>query len=361
MGKRKGSGSLKGGVLFASAIILSGCGSGAAKAPSSAPPSHSAAKSQSATKSASASASSAKAPSSSGTLQTVTIGTPDASDLALIELYLARDLGIFKQYGIRPQFEVMHPPEAIAALANGNLDFMTPVDATATAHEKGLPLQIVGVVEDNAEFLLLGAKGMTSISDLKGHTVITGSRKGNANFLMIVDALKQAGLPPGSYKTDFANAKVTVALLNNHQAAAGMETEPVGLQLKQMGYPLLLNLMSVKIPGIGIGTSTAIMQKHPQLVRNFLKAMLAATKVLATDKSKVLPYLEKDFHLSPSIASQVYDLNHGHWILSGRASLTAEQNMMNFDQKELKLKAPPDPGKIFNYSFLPPVSASPSP
>lgn len=336
------------GTMIALLPFFAGCG---ASKPAAAP------RSVPATTTPSNSTGSAATPSQTASptkLTTVTIGLPAKTALGAIELYLARDLGYFQQEGLKPKFEVMHPSESLAALANGNLDFQMPLDGTANGAEKGLPVRIVMVIQQQPEFYLIGAKGITKVSQLRGKTVITGTAHGEINGVLIKKTLAAMGLPAGAYKVDYAPTPTAIALLSSNKASASMMDMSNALRLMQKGYPELFTLIHrYQLPATGLGTSLNMIHNHPDIVRKVITAALNATKVLANDKSKSVPLIAKDFGLSQQTAGKLWDLNQGTWILSGKGTASAEKVMLQLDQTHLKLKTPPKIAQVFDYSLVP--------
>ncbi len=70
----------------------------------------------------------------------VTIHIPSKS-LSIMPYYFGKDKGFFAAEQIEPQFVMMGPPTAIAAMAAGELDFSSTTGAATSAIMRGLPLQ----------------------------------------------------------------------------------------------------------------------------------------------------------------------------------------------------------------------------
>ncbi|MGH7796813.1 MAG: ABC transporter substrate-binding protein [Candidatus Binatia bacterium] len=70
----------------------------------------------------------------------VTIHIPSKS-LSIMPYYFGKNKGFFAAEQIEPQFVMMGPPTAIAAMAAGELDFSSTTGAATSAIMRGLPLQ----------------------------------------------------------------------------------------------------------------------------------------------------------------------------------------------------------------------------
>src|SRR5437870_1797683 len=89
----------------------------------------------------------------------------------------------------------------IAALQNGELDFMGAIGSAERAALRGLPLRVVLVASTSPDFLLLGVPGITSMEQLRGK-VIAGDRSPQANASVILaEMLRRAGIDSSQYET----------------------------------------------------------------------------------------------------------------------------------------------------------------
>jgi ABC-type nitrate/sulfonate/bicarbonate transport system substrate-binding protein len=104
----------------------------------------------------------------------VTIHVPSKS-LSLMPYYFGMDKGFFLPENVEPQFVVMSPPIAIAALVAGELDFSTTLGAATSAILRGLPLKRVFYVQADPSHALLARPEIKTISELTGKVVAVTS------------------------------------------------------------------------------------------------------------------------------------------------------------------------------------------
>jgi len=318
-----------------SSLGLAACGNQAAKAPATRAP---------------ASAAPASAPSH---LTTVTLEIPNPG-AAFTPFYVGQALGIYKHYGINLKLIHMAPPLAVQAILSGKLDFMSAIGSAARSAEEGEPMRIVEVVANHLDFVLVGAKGITHVSQLRNQTVVGESAVGEANLIESM-ILKQHGLPPGTYKVvnveggDAARA----ALVEAGKAQATVVEFTGAIPLQKKGFPILATASKILQPFTGLATSLSFLHAHPGLTRRMVIATIEATRVTRDDEAKTVPVLMKTFHMSKQDASTLWKDLDNEWGHGGRPNPVAIQNEMKADQAALKLSHPPKPSQVFDFNYLP--------
>ncbi len=133
-------------------------------------------------------------PGPPGALVSIKIGVPSKTD-DFIVVYLAKALGLFERHGLQATIIPMAPPIAVAALQSGELDFWTGGGSGAKAAEAGRPVRIVFLFAAAPGQLIIGAKGIKSLADLRGQAVAVKVPL-DTTSLVTQYLLKQAALPP---------------------------------------------------------------------------------------------------------------------------------------------------------------------
>ena len=213
---------------------------------------------------------------------------------------MAKQFGLFAAEGldVRPVY-VRGGPVVMAELLGGDADFAVIAGVTAvTSIRRGADIVIVGGHTAYIDQVLIGARGVAKLSDLKGKVVgVTGS--GGISEFATVEALARKGLVRDK---DYAimysgNSPARVNALENGllQAAAFSAIEKVVME--QKGYPLLLETGKTipEFPFMVIVTSRQKIKCNPPEVGAFLRAVRNSMKLIQTDKDKVIrAALQKD-------------------------------------------------------------------
>lgn len=172
----------------------------------------------------------------------------------------AMDQGIFADEGL-PDVEIISFPatedellqreaEQVDLLASGVVD--VAIDPRTTflldARSKGRPVSIVAARRRTHAFVLIGEKGMTSIEELRGATLLT-TEAGGANDVMLRQVLKDSGLEPdedvrigysgGPMHNSRAHSK---EFREGHYGPAILAGTADAPRLVEAGYPVLADL-----------------------------------------------------------------------------------------------------------------------
>ena len=334
-------------LLSGVAMLLAACGATATPATSAPAPA-----------SASEAGKPAETPAASGSaLQSVKIAIP-AKGVAYLNLYAGKDLGVFRKHGIDLQLSQISPGAALPAVQQGQIDFLTSIASAARLAEKGQPIRVVYIAADHDDFVLVGAKGISQASQLKGK-VVAGATPGSELSELAIRLLDADGLRPSDYKMLYVGGgSAAVAALSNGEVSAAMLDVADAVLMQDQGYPFIDSAVRFLLPAHGLATSLHQIEQRGSVLRRALAACLEATQLVATDKARVVPVMTKEFDLSPADANQIFDQLKPTWVLSGRPGQEVLDEELTADQAILKLAAKPKESDVYDFSLLPPESAS---
>ncbi|HLG70237.1 MAG TPA: ABC transporter substrate-binding protein [Chloroflexota bacterium] len=356
-------------VILTLAIALSACGgsaapsaapassaaaapasSAAAAAPASKPAASAAAK-PSAAASGAASAKPAASAAASG-LQPIKISiATKGSDFAW--LYVAKDLGFFQNHGLDAQINVVSPANSVSALVSGDLDLSATAGTVIKSDLKGLPVKVILMASNKPPFVVVGAKGLTSLDELKGK-VLSADAPQTTTRVMLDAMMKNKGIPANQYQvvtgtTDDARMAAVV----NGAASAAIVNISVAIPFTKQGYPIIGRTTDLPdAPSSGLGTSQTELKTKRDLLKSALLASLESFQAFRTQKDKVVPVLAKEFDLAPDDAGLVFDTLAPNYTKDGRPSAAAEQFELESDQAALELKDQIKPERIYDFSLL---------
>ena len=127
--------------------------------------------------------------------KTINVAYPSPSWNTSLPVSMAKEFGLFTAEGLEVQpVYVRGGPVVMAALLGGDADFAVIAGVTAvTSIQRGADIVIVGGHTAYIDQVLIGAKGVTRLSELKGKVVgVTGS--GGVTEFATVEALARKGL-----------------------------------------------------------------------------------------------------------------------------------------------------------------------
>lgn len=271
---------------------------------------------------------------------------------AFTYLYLAKDLGIFNKYGINAEIAVVPPSNAVTALTSGDLDYAATVGSTIRAALRGLPVRVVDVASNRPDFVIVAAKDLTSVDQLRGKTIGVDAPQ-TTTFVMLTEVMKRKGLAGQYTPLTAPNDEARMALVVNGNAAAAIVELSSAVTFEKQGYHRLVSIEDFpENPFVGLGASQAALEKKRDLLRPGLQAVLESVEVMRSQKDRAVPVMMKEFNLSSEDAGAIFDGLKPTWTGDGRPSAAATEFELSNDQQVMELKSPPKPEQVYDFSLL---------
>jgi NitT/TauT family transport system substrate-binding protein len=294
--------------------------------------------------------------------KTINVAYPSPSWNTSLPVSMAKEFGLFTAEGLEVQpVYVRGGPVVMAALLGGDADFAVIAGVTAvTSIQRGADIVIVGGHTAYIDQVLIGAKGVTRLGELKGKVVgVTGS--GGVTEFATVEALARKGLLRDKDYTILysGNSPARVNALENGliQAAAFSAIEKVVME--QKGYPLLLETGKTipEFPFMVIVTSRQKIKAHPSEIMAFLRAVRNSMNLIQTNKEKVIgAALKKDPNANVAVLRKSLD----YTVDSFSINLAKKniQALVNAAKLGVNLDAPGATEKFFLEDFMNKVLSS---
>lgn len=329
--------------LVAASVALAACGGGAA--------------SQSTPASKAPATSSAAAQGSS--LTTVTVGIIGANT-ADWPLFMAEQEGFLKQQGLQVNTIVTgSPPNAVDQLATGSLDFASDgTDSWVRAVAAHLPVQIVAPEMITDPYTLIVQPSIHSWSDLKGKTVILGTKTD-------VTAISFAAMAQAhnmSFDKDFnyvtaGSTNARYAALKSGQVQAAMLTQPFDFLAEAQGMHQLGT--SFQYVPHWMFTAYAVNTKwaatHGPIIVRFIKALEEGIQYAYAHPNQAIAVMAKTAHVPEAQAKQAYDLDFKQWKAfspNEQVSTADIQAVVDAVVKQGTVKTAPPMDQLFNQSYI---------
>jgi NitT/TauT family transport system substrate-binding protein len=294
--------------------------------------------------------------------KTINVAYPSPSWNTSLPVSMAKEFGLFTAEGLEVQpVYVRGGPVVMAALLGGDADFAVIAGVTAvTSIQRGADIVIVGGHTAYIDQVLIGAKGVTRLSELKGKVVgVTGS--GGVTEFATVEALARKGLLRDKDYTILysGNSPARVNALENGLIQAGAFSAIEKVVMEQKGYPLLLETGKTipEFPFMVIVTSRQKIKAHPSEVMAFLRAVRNSMHLIRNSKEKVVTAaLKKDPNTNVSVLRKSLD----YTVDSFSINLAKKniQALVNAAKLGLNLDAPGAAEKFFLDDFMNKVLSS---
>ena len=224
--------------------------------------------------------------------QTPTLGST-------LPLVTAMEMGYFGAEGldVKSVF-IIGGPTATAALIGGDVDYALIGGVPAVrAIAQGAPLVIVGGMQPYIDYTLMGAKGITSLNDLKGKIVGVTGAGGIAEFAAVEGLAKKGLVRDRDYKILYGvgNSPARAQALEAGRIQASPFSFMEKLELERKGFPTLFDIGQVvsSFPFVVIVSTRKKAETDPDGVVALLRGLKRGIDVLKTDPEKVVAMVLK--------------------------------------------------------------------
>jgi NitT/TauT family transport system substrate-binding protein len=206
-----------------------------------------------------------------------------------LPIWLARDAGLFKKYGVDVEVIYMRGGSLITmGILNGDLQLSgAGAESVVAAKVKGGDVTMVACPLDADLVYLIAQPGIKNPAELKGKASGV-SRLGSTTHFYLRTALKKVGLDPEKDLTILqlgSGAEVAVALEAGRLAAAALSYRNA-LPFLDRNWPVLLDLTKTDFsyPPSCIASSQAYVKGKPKAVEGFLKGFVEGIAQIKKDR-----------------------------------------------------------------------------
>jgi NitT/TauT family transport system substrate-binding protein len=183
-------------------------------------------------------------------------------------------------------------PTAMAALVGGGVDYTFVAGVAAVrAIAQNAPMLIISGMQPYMDYTLLGAKGFTTVNDLKGKIVGVTGPGGIAEFASVEGLAKKGLVRDRDYKILYGvgNSPARAQALETGKIHASPFSFLERLELEKKGYPTLFDIGEV-IPGFPFVVIAAGRQKienDPEGIVALLRGLNRGLDFLKKNPDKV--------------------------------------------------------------------------
>jgi ABC-type nitrate/sulfonate/bicarbonate transport system substrate-binding protein len=211
-----------------------------------------------------------------------------------LPIFVAMELGLFaaESLEVKTVF-IQGGPTAMAALLGGDVDYVKVAGVPAVrAIAQGTPLVIAGGFQPYIDYTLIGAKKITTLSDLRGKIVGVTGAGGIAEFATVEGLARKGLVRDRDYKILYGagNSPARAQALDAGRIHAAPFSFVERLDLEQRGFPVLFDIGKVmpKFPFVVMLTSRRKAEAAPDEIVAFLKIMKRAMDIIRTDKDRAI-------------------------------------------------------------------------
>ncbi len=282
-----------------------------------------------------------------------------------VALWVAYEKGYFRKHGMDVQLEfITGSNQTVAAMMAGKVDFTNAGGGAVVESDlAGGDGVIIGSTVPYFFNSLFSQPEFHSVQELKGKRIAV-TTLGTATDFARRMIMQKAGLNPDRDAAVLQTkgvAEILQALLSKN-VEAGMVLPPLTLIARQKGLRELVDLTTARVPYIqtSVATTRRIIQRDPDLVENFLKAIVEATAFEKQDPKGTKEILSKYLkNMSGDLLDETYNqFVTAIWRKYPEAPVDAIRTLLNFIALTNEKAKTAKPEQFLDMSFLRRLEAS---
>lgn len=246
-------------------------------------------------------------PASAGAIDKIKVATADAS-AAQITHPLAQKRGFYKEEGIHAEVIFMRGNVPLAALVNGDIDYIGNMNQGVRGVLAGLPFKVLASYT-RSTFTLVARSEIKSAKELKGKRLAVGTPGGGPDVLgrMI---LQHFGL---DFEKEIQLVRAgsnepRVAILKQGLADATIVLPPWDFHVQKMGFIVLARAHELfAFPAEGLIAHTKKIKDRPDEVKRVIKAGIKANRYIRENRDGTIQFLMEWLRTNREIATAIYE------------------------------------------------------
>lgn len=288
--------------------------------------------------------------------QTVlTVGMPTTPpNIVHMPVVVAQDLGIFKKNGIEVKTVALDGGvKVFRAMLAGNLDIaQAPGTVTSIAISKGSKVHaILGTLYKFEASMVVGAD-IKTMADLKGKRIGIQQPGGFADILSKT-VLRAAKIDPKDVNfVSIATEDVPALVANQVDTAILHVEQEMQAKAKVPGLHAIARMweLSPKQMYTYYGVKDETIKAKPAALQAFVNSVIEATRIMYSDKAKVMPIMVKHTGYPEKIVSDTFDLLVKSCIWDANTGLSPER--VNFTAELMTKVGNIEKGKTPSYDQI---------
>ncbi|HTN70555.1 MAG TPA: ABC transporter substrate-binding protein [Methylomirabilota bacterium] len=226
-------------------------------------------------------------------------------------LWLAKDEGIFAKHGLEAELvTVRSAPIQVSALVSNEVQFVRgSASSMITAAAQGAKLKIfLSLFAERASYDFLVSPSITNPRDLRGKKIGVQDFSGLLWSLTML-SLREMGQDPQRDSINIqaiGDSSVIAQSLTTGIIDAATLDKLQSVKLQGLGIKVLYDLSRIPFPSSPLMSTESFIQKNPQVVENFVKALIEASAMMRSQKEKGLAVLQKHIKVDRQLAEIGY-------------------------------------------------------
>ena len=282
-----------------------------------------------------------------------------AFSISFLNIFVARDAGLFKKHGLEVELIQMAGPLPLAALAAGEIDYLTGYTTGIVATGQGAPLKGIMISLRKPPFFLVAEPAVQRAADLAGKRIGV-DRIGSLQHLVARLMLKNKGTDPEkAIFTQTGSVSNTVTSLGQGAVAAAILSGPHNVIMTQKGFRQIgsADELQTHFPTSGLVVNDNKLKSDAARIKTVIRVMLDATAFCRKERTWVVNYIKDRWKVEQKTAETVYDQWLSILTPDGKISVKDMQEYFDLAYSQKQISAPINVAAVTDYSLLDQVLA----
>lgn len=282
-----------------------------------------------------------------------------AFSISFLNLFVARDAGLFKKHGLEPQLIQMAGPLPVAALAAGEIDYLTGYTTGIVATGQGAPLKGIMIALRKPPFYLVAERTVQNIGDLAGKRVGV-DRIGSLQHLVVRLLMKNKGADPEkALFTQTGSVSNTVTSLGQSAVSAAVLSGPHNVIMTQKGFRQIgaADELPIQFPTSGLVVNENKLKSDAHRIKSVLRAMLDAANFCRKEKGWMAGYIRDQWKVDQKTAETVYEQWLSTLTSDGKIAVKDMQEYFDLAHSQKQIAAPVNVAAVTDYTLIDQVLA----
>ena len=282
-----------------------------------------------------------------------------AFSISFLNIFVARDAGLFKKHGLEVELIQMAGPLPVAAIAAGEIDYLTGYTTGIVATGQGAPLKGIMISLRKPPFFLVAEPTIQRPNDLAGKRIGV-DRIGSLQHLVARLMLKNKGADSEkAIFTQTGSVSNTVTSLGQGAVAAAILSGPHNVIMAQKGFRQIgsADELPTHFPTSGLVVSDTKLKTDTTRIKSVIRVMLDATTFCRKERNWLVNYIKDRWKVEQKTAETVYDQWLSILTPDGKISIKDMQEYFDLAYSQKQISAPINVAAVTDYSLLDQVLA----
>src|SRR5215470_15476836 len=235
----------------------------------------------------------------------VRIAVPEPN-AAYLTFPLAHKKGFFTQQNIAAEVFLMRGTLTMAALNNGDINYLADISQGVRGSIGGLPVKIVACYLPRSSLMVVSRAEINSVKDLKGKAVAVSGK--NLGMLQLI--ARHFGLDP---KTEIkvlavGTNEARLAVLKQGLVAATVVPPPWDFHAKKLGFHVIARSYDLfNYPQVGPIVNDRKMKESREEIKRIIKAGIEANRYIRSNREGTVQFLMEWMRTEKDVAVATYE------------------------------------------------------